>query len=158
MNRSPMMGHQMILPFDTPELMPYDVERCIAVIAPHLFAAIDLKLNMHAPTSQAQQKFKQNETSATATSAISSSVKSNDLSNADARKEAVTEGIPLIAASGTTAFTEPLLPPTLPSLIKCHVLPHHAIHVLPEHAGLNAYLSHVFCGYVGAVPAACVTV
>ncbi|KAI8841453.1 hypothetical protein BJ741DRAFT_594234, partial [Chytriomyces cf. hyalinus JEL632] len=64
---SPLMGHQMILPFDTPELMPYDVERRLAVIAPHLFAAIDLKLNMHAPTSQAQQKFKQNDTNATAT-------------------------------------------------------------------------------------------
>ncbi|TPX70121.1 hypothetical protein CcCBS67573_g06623 [Chytriomyces confervae] len=162
-NRSPLMGHQMILPFDTPELMPYDVERRLAVIAPHLFAAIDLKLNMQAPTptaptSQAQQKFKQNETNATATSAISSSVKSNDPSNADAQKEVVIEGIPLIAASETTAFTEPLLPPTLPSLIKCHVLPHHVIHVLPEHAGLNTYLWHVFCGDVGAIPAANVTV
>ncbi|KAJ3238582.1 hypothetical protein HDU81_007502 [Chytriomyces hyalinus] len=153
----------MILPFDTPELMPYDVERRLAVIAPHLFAAIDLKLNMQAPTPTApnQQKSKQNENNATSTTAISSSPKSNDPNNsmsADAEKEAVVEGIPLIAASETTAFTEPLLPPTLPSLIKCHVLPHHVIHVLPEHSGLNTYLWHVFCGDVGAIPAASVMV
>ncbi|KAJ3318756.1 hypothetical protein HDU76_000740 [Blyttiomyces sp. JEL0837] len=42
--RNMFAGNSMMVAFDTPQLMPYDIERRLAILAPELFAAIDPSL------------------------------------------------------------------------------------------------------------------
>ncbi|KAJ3205457.1 hypothetical protein HDU83_001252 [Entophlyctis luteolus] len=124
-NRSVLAGNSIMVPFDTPELMPYDVERRLAVITPHLFASIDMKLS------------KPPATVSVASVANINNVSAGSTENPDSQSQHGT--LPsVISAESFPAI--PLLPPNLPALIKVHQLPHSTLQVLPS--ALNAFRAH----------------
>ncbi|KAJ3388475.1 hypothetical protein HDU84_009749 [Entophlyctis sp. JEL0112] len=122
---SVLAGNSIMVPFDTPELMPYDVERRLAVITPHLFASIDMKLS------------KPPATVSVASVANINNVSAGSTENPDSQSQHGT--LPsVISAESFPAI--PLLPPNLPALIKVHQLPHSTLQVLPS--ALNAFRAH----------------
>ncbi|KAJ3289251.1 hypothetical protein HDU79_004209 [Rhizoclosmatium sp. JEL0117] len=104
-NRSVLAGSSIVIPFDTPELMPYDIERRLAVITPHLFASIDIKLSKAGGPATSSSHSHEPESSSTESSVL---------------------------PAPTSTPTIPLLPTNLPSLIKVHQLPHSSFHIRPN--------------------------